>query len=360
MKKTAATQASNKIVGMKTLSATSSGAAASEGSGVKSKRTAKTAAPLAHQPVESAATPPPAPAQTKSPQPVAPETPKAEAATPVRRRKSAPAAEPLEIPPILLEADVPAAPTAGGPGEKFSLGAKPPTQTFAGGELPESYGTKKLFLTARDPHWLYAHWDLTREQQNDYNALSTDGHLVLRIFTGKIEGHPAHEIHVHPESRHWFAHVERAGNTYAAELGYYSDLGKWMRIAVSSGTLTPPDAAATESEAEYATIPFEFPFAKLMQVIEEAVRDNVPLTHAIEELRRHGHPDLPRFCSSGMASVAPCPSAEFAPSQPTVPGCGRRNKSVPWPRLLALTRPAAFGWARWKSPNSSAAASRTR
>ncbi len=221
----------------------------------------------------------------------------------------------LEVPPILLESDAPSAGVSG-PGEKYSLGATPPAQNFSGGELPESYGTKKLFLTARDPHWLYAHWDLTREQQNELNAASTDGHLILRIFAGKIEGHPAYEIHVHPDSRHWFAHVERAGNSYSAELGYYSALGKWTRIAVSSGTVTPPDAAAKEDTAEFATIPFEFPFARLMQIIEDAVRDNTPLAQAIEELRRAGHPDLPRLAHSIHSSVmSPGPSRQWTPDQ---------------------------------------------
>jgi hypothetical protein len=216
----------------------------------------------------------------------------------------------IEAPAILLEGDAPAPLHISGPGEKFSLGATPPAQRFSGGELPESYGTKKLFLTARDPHWLYANWDLSLEQQKELNAASTDGHLILRVFAGKIEGHPAYEIHVHPESRHWFAHVERAGHSYTAELGYYSALGKWTRVASSSGTLTPPDAASADNEAEFATIPFEFPFPKLMQIIEEAVRDNLPLAVAIEELRRHGHPDLPRFSSSGLSSIAPAPPGQ--------------------------------------------------
>jgi len=232
-----------------------------------------------------------------------------EAAKVARRKKS-------EVPAILLEGDEPAAPFASGPGEKFSLGATPPAQKFSGGELPEAYGTKKLFLTARDPHWLYAHWDLTREQQVKLNAESTDGHLILRFFTGKIEGHPAHEIHVHPESRHWFAHVDCAGSSYAAELGYYSALGKWTRVASSSSTVTPPDAAASESDTEFATIPFEFPFARLMQIIEDAVRDNTPLAQAIEELRRHGHPDLPRFAHSIHSPVTvPGPTRQWTPQQ---------------------------------------------
>ena len=83
-------------------------------------------------------------------------------------------------------------------------------------------------------------------------------------------------------------------NSYAAELGYYSPLGRWTRIASSSSTVTPPDAAAVEGDVEFATIPFEFPFAKLIEIIKSAVRENLPLAQAIEELRRHGHPELPR------------------------------------------------------------------
>lgn len=240
-----------------------------------------------------------------------------EAPTVVRRtdtrHKNSEQPEPLEVPPILLESDDSSAPAASGPGEKYSLGAKPPAQSLTSGELPEAYGTKKLFLTARDPHWLYAHWDLTPDQQKELNAESTDGHPILRIYASKIEGHPLYEIHVHPESRHWFAHVERAGNSYAAELGYYSALGKWMRVALSSCTVTPPDAAASDDTAEFATIPFEFPFARLMQIIEEAVRDNIPLAQAIEELRRAGHPDLPRFRPAAQA--APGPVRHWTPEQ---------------------------------------------
>jgi hypothetical protein len=213
----------------------------------------------------------------------------------------------VEVPAILMEGDSSAPPPVSGPGEKYSLGPVPPAQTFPAveSELPESYGTKKLFLTARDPHWLYAHWDLTQAQQLKLNALSSDGHLVLRIYAHKIEGHPLYEIHVHPESRHWFTHVERAGNSYVAELGYYSALGRWTRVSVSSGTMTPPDAVSAEDDTEFATIPFEFPFAKLMEIIKAAVRDNLPLAQAIEELRRHGHPDLPRVTTTPPATWTP-------------------------------------------------------
>ena len=218
----------------------------------------------------------------------------------VRRKK-------IEVPPLLLEGDQPAPPPASGPGRKYALGPVPPSQHFetAETELPEAYGTKKLFLTARDPHWLYAHWDLTREQQLKLNTRSAAGHLILRIYAGKVQGHPICDIHVHPESRHWFAHVERAGDSYAAELGYYSPPGRWTRIAVSSATVTPPDAVSTEGDVEFATIPFEFPFARLIEIIKSAVRENLPLAQAVEELRRHGHPELPRAKGKPVSTWTP-------------------------------------------------------
>ena len=233
-------------------------------------------------------------ARTVRPRRVAKSESKTKVASAAVRRKK------IAVPPILLESDQPVPPPAGGPGQKYALGPTPPAQQFktAEIELPEAYGTKKLFLTARDPHWLYVHWDLTRAQQLKLNTKSSDGHLILRIYTGKIEGHPLCEIHVHPESRHWFAHVERAGGSYAAELGYHSPAGRWVRVTAAGATVTPPDTAATETRAEFATIPFEFPFPKLIQIIREAARENLSLAQAIEELRRHGHPDLPRTASA--------------------------------------------------------------
>ncbi|MGH7939528.1 MAG: DUF4912 domain-containing protein [Limisphaerales bacterium] len=202
----------------------------------------------------------------------------------------------IEPPSILLEGDHPEPPSASGPGQKYALGAWPVSQKAQPeAELPEAYGTKKLFLTARDPHWLYANWDMTREQQTHLNAHSAEGHLILRIYANKIEGHPLYEIHVHPESRHWFAHVEKAGSPYAAELGYYSPVGRWMRVAAAGATVTPPDSVSENGNAEFATIPFEFPFSKLLDIVKAAVRENRPLAQAVEELRRAGHPALPRI-----------------------------------------------------------------
>jgi hypothetical protein len=203
-----------------------------------------------------------------------------------------------EIPAVLLEGDVPSTTSiTGGPGEKYALGPTPPSQQFDRvAELPSAYGTKRLFLTARDPHWLYAQWDFTPDQQSHYNRLSLDKHLVLRIHAEATGGRIESEIHVHPESRHWFAHVTRADAKYTAELGYYGIRRNdrvWTSVATSAATLTPPDTISGDTTVEFATIPVEVPFEKLAEVVRKSAHKSLPLARALEELRKGGHPELP-------------------------------------------------------------------
>ncbi|MEO6036367.1 MAG: DUF4912 domain-containing protein [Verrucomicrobiota bacterium] len=200
----------------------------------------------------------------------------------------------MEIPSILLEGDAPSASAPSGPGQRYSLGPVPPGGPLATeGELPEAYGTQKLLLTARDPHWLYAHWDFTLEQLRKYNALARDGHLVLRVFKNKIAGKAHAEIQVHPESRNWFVHVEAASTKYMAEIGYPNLNGDWTRISASGATMTPPDSLSEDTSVRFATIPVDVPFEELIRIVKAAVRESIPLAEAIMQLRAQGFKNLP-------------------------------------------------------------------
>jgi hypothetical protein len=248
-----------------------------------SKSTKPSGASAAAESKAKAATP--APTTTKAPAP----------APQAARTKRASEVPPLKIPPILLEGDAPPAPAVSGPGQRYALGPSPAAAPAApaGGELPESYGTQQLFLAARDPHWLYAYWDFSREQLKKYNVLSADGHLVLRIYREAIEGEPLSQIHVHPESRTWFAPVPAAGAKYLAELGYNKAGGKWVSLARSGATLTPPDSLSDDTSIRFATIPADVPFADLLGLVKGAVRENVPLVEAMQQMRAQGFRELP-------------------------------------------------------------------
>lgn len=277
--------------------------------GKKSAAPVAPAAPMT-KPVfpKVAAAPKSAPARATK-KPVAKFTPpvveaKPKAARPVQKKtaagkKTAPApeAEAIEIPPILLEGDTTPPPSMGGTGQRYALGPGAPNETYAIaedlGELPDSYGTHGLLLTARDPHWLYAHWDLSRKEQFALNRKAVDGHLILRVYVDEIGGHLAAEVHLHPESRHWFVHVGLGGTKFTAELGYRDLDTGWVRVCESEATLTPPETLAEEMGVEFATLPPEIPLPQLVEMVKSLAVENLPLVEAVEQIRRDGHPELP-------------------------------------------------------------------
>lgn len=201
------------------------------------------------------------------------------------------------VPPILLEGDATPPPPVSGPGQRYALGPVPPPAPSPAqvepGELPEAYGTGRLLLAARDPHWLYAHWDFTREQLRRLNAKSVDRHLVLRIYKDQVAGEPFREIHVHPESRTWFAHVGLGGAKFIGQLGYYQRNGRWVPVATSAPTLTPPDRMSEDLSVWFETLPPELRFEHLLGLVKQAVSEHVPLMEALQQLRAAGVSGLP-------------------------------------------------------------------
>ena len=258
--------------------------------------------------------PPQVPAKPKTEAPSKTKTaakPMSQSLPPGSKRAAPPARKaPAKIPRILLEGDKSEPAPVSGPGQRYALGPTAPVEKLqTEGELPESYGTGTILLTARDPHWLYTHWDLTDDQQRRYNAFSRDGHLIVRIYIEAARGKPAAQAHVHPESRHWFVHVDQANTRYIAELGYYSAADKWTVVSTSPATLTPPDAVSADTTADFGTIPFEVPMEKLLSLVKEAVQDSAPLAQALRELREDGYTELPQIeVPPAMPESGPAPS----------------------------------------------------
>ena len=83
------------------------------------------------------------------------------------------------------------------------------------GELPESYGTRRLFLAARDPRWLYAYWDFSWQQLRDAEQESPEGKVFLQIYIPGAER--VHQIQVFPGSKEWYLPVHRPATLFQAE-----------------------------------------------------------------------------------------------------------------------------------------------
>ena len=263
----------------------------------------------------------------------------------------------FRIPEILLEGDQPAPPSATGPGRKYALGPTVPVgqPEREQARLPEAYGTGRLLLAVRDPHWLYAHWDLTHEQQRHYNALSSDRHLVVRVYPGAIGARPVTEVHVHPESRHWFVHVNRADTRYVAELGYYQPHHQWVTVAVSPPAATPADSASADQTVRYATISAHTRLAQVAALAKQAVPADLPPADAARE-RALAELVAQQLVLPDQAGSAEVPELgrgrgdeEISPTPPSLPApLGGEAENVSSPMAPAEQRPGGF----WFSINA--------
>ncbi len=221
---------------------------------------------------------------------------------------------PLEIPPLLLEGDQPSIALPSGPGERYDLGPSARLEPVAlGSELPAAYGTRRLTLVARDPHWLFSSWDFTDAQLSAAQSASCDGHLILRVFQNTATGRPAVEQRVQKNARSSFVHVATAGSRYCAQLGYYDDSGAWHEEAVSAATQTPPDSVSTDTTVRFETIPVEVPFTRLLALVKSAVSENLPLVEALRELRAAGTVPLPELPVAAESAGSPGQTAAPAP-----------------------------------------------
>ena len=172
------------------------------------------------------------------------------------------------------------------------------------GELPESYGTRRLFLAARDPRWLYAYWDLSWQQLRDAEQESPGGKVFLQIYIPGAER--VHQIQIFPGSKEWYLPVHRPATLFQAELGYYRQDGSFHPLAVSNEVLTPRDDPSPNREVEFVTIPFHYSFRQLLDLVRDQLRPGEGLAKALARLQREGFPlpfpyALRRVVPSGLA-----------------------------------------------------------
>jgi hypothetical protein len=175
------------------------------------------------------------------------EPPKMRHDEPPKARARQPRPVPVDIPAILLEPDhIPNEPAIAGPGARFALTPTfEPAVAAAPEELPDAYGTERIYLAARDPYCLFASWDLDSKQRTRYNAASASGALTIRLRRGLADGPITLEVHTQPNSRDRFIEVAQPDATFVAELGYHEkNTGLWRAISVSKPVTTPRDRVA--------------------------------------------------------------------------------------------------------------------
>ncbi|MFZ5806951.1 MAG: DUF4912 domain-containing protein [Verrucomicrobiota bacterium] len=156
------------------------------------------------------------------------------------------------------------------------------------GDLPHCYGSKKLFLIARDPHWIFAYWDLTWDQFTQAEATAHDHKVFLQVY--RAAGDRVQQIHLHPGARDWYINVNEPDTSFYAEIGFYHGDGRFEVISRSGITTTPRDGMSWKTHADFVTIPFHFTFQALFDLIREHMLPGEELAEALARLEADGFP----------------------------------------------------------------------
>jgi hypothetical protein len=158
------------------------------------------------------------------------------------------------------------------------------------GYLPDSYGTKKLFLVARDPNILFAYWDLSAVQYQEAARAAHDGKVFLEVYVpgeGRVQ-----QIHIWDTHRNWYLQVNRPDTTFLAQLGYYRPDGGFEVLARSAEIRTPRDTLSPNTNARFVTVPFSVSFRELFDLIAGQAQPGEELAETLARLQRTDF-DLP-------------------------------------------------------------------
>lgn len=117
-----------------------------------------------------------------------------------------------------------------------------------GEHLPLAYGEDCLVLLPRDPHWLFAYWEvspLTRRSIEKHTGLGWDANrTVLRVFRFDRDlkcDEGFFDIDPGPLAENWYINVGIPDKIYQVELGYVLPDGRYELILASNRVTTPRD-----------------------------------------------------------------------------------------------------------------------
>jgi hypothetical protein len=150
-------------------------------------------------------------------------------------------------------------------------------------DLPRSYGTQSLTLMARDPHSIFAYWDIDWAAAF-HQAEPQDRKVHLRLLNA--DGSEETTVEVEPMAGSCYITVPDANATYAGEIGYFQPAEVWNSLATSELITTPPDAVTSEGEVDFATVPFHLTFQHMIDLLRISKQENESLTAMLADLRQ--------------------------------------------------------------------------
>lgn len=116
-------------------------------------------------------------------------------------------------------------------------------------DLPGGYGKDRIVVMVRDPYWLHAYWEMTRQAvQRAEAALGQEWHgakPILRVLdvtshdTTNSAEMPVRDLEIHGGCNNWYLEVQNPPRSYRVDIGYLSRSGQFYVLARSNVVSTP-------------------------------------------------------------------------------------------------------------------------
>jgi hypothetical protein len=116
-------------------------------------------------------------------------------------------------------------------------------------DLPGGYGKDRIVVMVRDPYWLHAYWELTRQSvQRAEAALGQDWHgskPIIRLLDVSSNGitnsseSVLRDIDIHGGCNNWYIDVGNPPRSFRVDIGYLSRRGRFYVLARSNVVTTP-------------------------------------------------------------------------------------------------------------------------
>ena len=149
-------------------------------------------------------------------------------------------------------------------------------------DLPRTYGCETLCLMSRDPHTLFAYWDI------DWAAAlgeETPKQRAIHLRILDPAGAEIVRVEIEPMAGNVYVTVPQGDTAYFGEIGYFAPPNTWNRLARSEVIATPADSLADSDEIDFATVPFHLSFQHMIDLLRISKQENESLTSMLSDLR---------------------------------------------------------------------------
>lgn len=127
-----------------------------------------------------------------------------------------------------------------------------------------SHARDRVVVMVRDPYWLHAYWEITRQSvERVQAAMSQDWHTarpILRLLevtdggTTSASECVVKDIQIHGGLTNWYIHVDDPPKSYRIELGYQRPGGRFYSLARSNVVSTPAPGSSDALDENWAAV----------------------------------------------------------------------------------------------------------